>query len=156
MEQYADVTNGNDDCVTDHEEVVYDPIIPLFRQWTLLKDDVEEANRELASLRDQCIAAIEARGERDHRGSQWIKLPFPIGNKGFTSIKRERRISHQTDEEVAEAITRSKDCYEVCFPLRRILDQEELYVQYQKGVLSQEDMDMIFTQVESWSFRPTA
>ena len=155
MEQYDDLSTGNNECMAE-EEVIYDPIIPMFRQWALLKERVENDTRELNHLRDQCISAVEARGERDHRGSQWIRLPFPVGNKGFTAIKRERRVAVQTDEEAAEEITRSKGCYEVCFPLRRVLDAEELYVQYQKGSLTQEDMDRIFRQVESFSFKPTA
>lgn len=137
------------------DPVTYDPIIPYFRKWVILKEQVEEATRELNQLRDYCISSIEERGFRDHRGSQYIEMPFPIGSKEFTKIKRERRVTTKVDEEVAELITRAKGVYEKCFAMVPTLDAEELYVQYQLGVLTQEDMDMIFTQVESFSFRPT-
>jgi hypothetical protein len=149
-------TTGKDDYMPEESETVYDPIIPLFREWAMLKHRVEEDSHELAILRDECIAAVEARGERDHKGSQYISLPFAIGPQEFTRIKRERRVSEKTDEEVAELITRAKGVYEKCFPLIPTLDQDELYVQYQLGVLSEEDLSAIFVQVESFSFKPMA
>lgn len=131
-------------------------LIPYFQKWAMLKEDIEEAMRELNQLRDYCISAVEQHGERDHKGSQYLTLPFAIGNKGYTQIKREIRHSIQADPEVAELITRSKGVYEKCFPAVPTLDPEELYVQYQLGALSQEDMDAIFVDRVSFSFKPLA
>lgn len=131
-----------------------DPLVADFQLWAQMRDEADNITSQLNHIRDRCMTALEQRGYRDHKGSQFLKLPFGVGPKSYGSLKRERRVSTKVDEEVAELICRSKGVYEKCFPAIPTLDPEELYVQYQKGVLTQEDMDNIFTQVETYSFRP--
>jgi len=159
MEQFADLRPGDHKNMTgeDADEVNYDPaLIIQFRKWALLKQDIEESTREMNELRDYCIEQVARHGYRDHKGSQFIELPFAIGGQEYRRIKRERRVSPRVDPEVAELICRAKGIYETCFPSVPTLDPDELYVQYQKGVLTQEDMDNIFTMVESFSFKPSS
>jgi hypothetical protein len=131
-----------------------DPLVAKFQSWVLMRDEVDSLTANLNQIRDECLTAIEARGYRDHKGSQYLKLPGVIGQKGFASLKRERRATKHVDVEVAENITRSRGIYDACFPAVPTLDEEELYVQYQKGKLSAKDMDSIFTWAYSFSFRP--
>lgn len=137
-----------------HELDWDDPLVTKFQSWVLMRDEVESLTATLNKIRDECMAAIETRGIRDHKGSQYLNLPGAIGSKGFGNLKRERRVTNRVDPEAAERITRSAGVYDVCFPAVPTLDEDELYVQYQKGKLTEADMYEIFTKVESFSFRP--
>lgn len=132
-----------------------DPIVPRFREWAMLRAQVTELTTQMNRLRDDVSRAVESRGYRDHKGSQYIDLPFPIviGDTAYQRIKRERRVSVVADDETAERITRAKGCYDRAFPPVRSLDPDELYVLYQEDVLSQQDMDQIFTPRESFAFK---
>lgn len=132
-----------------------DPIVPTFRQWAIAKARVTELTTVMNKLRDQISSAVEDRGYRDHKGSQYIDLPFPlsIGDHEYRKIKRERRVSVVANDEVAERITRAKGLYDRAFPPVRTLDVDELYVMYQEGFLVQADLDSILETRESYAFR---
>lgn len=137
-----------------HELDWDDPLVMKFQSWVLMRDEVDSLNASLKKIREECMAAIETRGYRDHKGSQYLNLPGSIGAQGFGTIKRERRAVKNVDEEAAALITQARGVYDVCFPAKPQLDEEELYVQYQKGVLTAGDMDAIFTIGDTYSFRP--
>jgi hypothetical protein len=131
----------------------FDPILPTVRRWALLKREAEKIGAERDKLRDSITKAVMQRGYRDHKGSQYLDLPMEI--EGFNRIKRERRVSVIPDLSAAEEITRSKgeNVYQRAFPPVPTLDTEELYVLLQEGVLTESEMDAIFTQKESYAFR---
>ncbi|NIY68028.1 hypothetical protein SMALB_6106 [Streptomyces malaysiensis] len=108
-------------------------------------------------LRDRVAEAVQSRGYTDHKGSQYIDLPFPIpvSDHEYIRIKRERRVSIVADLEAAERITRARgyEIYRRAFPPVPTLDADELYVLLQEGELTEEDMDQIMVQKESFAFR---
>lgn len=146
--------NENDEDIEDTTLQWDDPIVKKFQHWAMMRDELESLTASLNKIRDDCMTALEERGARDHKGSQILRLPFAVGSKGFDRLKRERRVSNKIDEEVAEIICRSKGVYEKCFPARPTLDPDEIYVQYQLGVFTDEDMDNIFPKYVSYSFKP--
>lgn len=137
--------------------VPFDPVIPLFREWAVLKTQITTETTRLNKLRDKVAAAVEQRGYTDHKGSQFLDLPFPIpaGDNEYIRIKRERRVSISADEEAAEKILKAKDeaLYRRAFPLVPTLDPDELYVLLQEGHLTEEEMDRILVQRETYAFR---
>lgn len=139
------------------QRIPFDPIIPVFREWAVLKAEVTERTTRLNKLRDKVAAAVEQRGYTDHKGSQFLDLPFPIpaGETAYTRIKRERRVSIVSDLDAAERITRAKGeaVYRRAFPPIPTLDADELFVLHQEGVLTEEEMDEILTQKETFAFR---
>lgn len=144
----------------EEKPVPFDPIIPLFREWALLKPELDRLATRRNELRDKVARAVEERGYRDHKGSQYIDLPFPIdaGGVSYARIKRERRVAISPDIERAEEITRARGegIYARVFPLRPAFDQDELYVLLQEGLISEADMDAIFVQHESYAFKGLA
>lgn len=134
---------------------VFDPIIPVFRQWAMLKAQSDAMIREQNKLRDQVINAVEARGYRDHKGSQYIDLPFPlpVGELEYTRIKRECRTSISADPDIAAEVTRERGCYDRAFPPVPTLQPDELYVLLQEGVLTEDDLDRIFVKRVTFAFR---
>lgn len=146
-----------------HEEshpVPFDPIIPVFRQWAVLKGQIEASMRIRNKLRDRIITAVEERGYRDHKGSQYLDLPheLQIGDTSYQRIKRERRVSIIPDVGRAQEILAEKgeEFLARVFPLRPAFDPDELYVLLQEGVISESDMDDIFVKHESFAFKGLA
>ncbi|WP_274032499.1 hypothetical protein [Streptomyces sp. MMBL 11-1] len=142
------------------QRIPFDPIIPVFREWATLKAEVTERTTRLNKLRDRVAAAVEQRGYTDHKGSQYLDLPFPVpaGDTEYTRIKRERRVSITADPEAAERITRAKGdaIYRRAFPPVPSLDADELFVLLQEGVLTEAEMDEILVQRETFAFRGLA
>lgn len=136
-------------------EPVFDPIIPVFRRWAMLKQQSDSIVREQNKLRDQVVSAVEERGYRDHKGSQYIDLPFPlaVGDMEYVRIKREARTSITADPTIAETITRERGVFERAFTLVPTLQPDELYVLLQEGALTEPDMDAIFIKRTSFAFR---
>lgn len=133
----------------------FDPIIPVFREWAILKHRTDTMIREQNKLRDQVANAVEERGYADHKGSQYIDLPFPIpvGDIEYTRIKRECRTSITADHEIAERVTRERGVFERAFVLVPTLQPDELYVLLQEGALTEGDMDAIFVKRKTFAFR---
>lgn len=139
------------------QAIPFDPVIPVFREWAALKAQVTDETTRLNKLRDRIAAAVEQRGYTDHKGSQYLDLPFPIpaGDSEYVRIKRERRVSVVADNDAAERITKAKGdgIYRRAFPPVPTLDADELYVLLQEGHLTEAEMDEIFTQRETYAFR---
>ncbi|MEV5265213.1 hypothetical protein [Streptomyces werraensis] len=116
-----------------------------------------EQTSRLNKLRDKIASAVEQRGYVDHKGSQYLDLPFPVaaGENEYTRIKRERRVSIVADEEAATRILKAKSeaLYRRAFPPVPTLDADELYVLLQEGHLTESEMDEILTQRETFAFR---
>ncbi|MFV0135470.1 hypothetical protein ACLGIH_20000 [Streptomyces sp. HMX87] len=148
---------NNPTAAPETQRIPFDPVIPLFREWAVLKAQVTDQTSRLNKLRDKVAAAVEQRGYTDHKGSQYLDLPFPIpaGDNEYIRIKRERRVSISADEEVAERILKDKGeaLYRRAFPPVPTLDADELYVLLQEGHLTEEEMDRIFVQKETYAFR---
>lgn len=137
--------------------VDFDPIIPTFREWALLKSKSVSLTMQLNRLRDRISSAVEERGYKDQKGSQYIDLPFPILTEDgeYNRIKRERRVSIIADPDAAERITRAKgeEIWARAFPPVPTLDCDELYVLLQEGILDEKEMDEILLQKESFAFK---
>lgn len=135
----------------------FDPVIPTFREWAILKAQQTELTSRMNKLRDQVTLAVQQRGYADHKGSQYIDLPVPIpvGDSEYVRIKRERRVSIVADLDAAERITKAhgEQIYRRAFPPVPTLDADELYVLLQEGALTEEDMDQIMVQKETFAFR---
>ncbi|MFC9505380.1 hypothetical protein [Streptomyces sp. NPDC057002] len=147
----------NPTAAPESQRIPFDPVIPVFREWAVLKAQVTEETSRLNKLRDKIADAVEHRGYKDHKGSQYLDLPFPIpaGDNEYVRIKRERRVSVVADEQAAERITKAKGehIYRRAFPPVPMLDADELYVLLQEGHLTEAEMDEILVQKESFAFR---
>ncbi|MGW3153690.1 hypothetical protein [Streptomyces sp. NPDC001089] len=147
----------NPTAAPEQQRIPFDPVIPVFREWAVLKAQVTEQTSRLNRLRDKVATAVEQRGYTDHKGSMYLDLPFPIpaGDNEYIRIKRERRVSVTADEEAAERILKAKGpaLYRRAFPPVPTLDVDELYVLLQEGALTEEEMDSIFQQRETFAFR---
>jgi hypothetical protein len=71
-------------------------------------------------------------------------------------VKRERRVSVGLDEEATETLLHTKGLKDRVFKevTTTVLDQDELYVLQQEGLITEEELDALFTENVSFAFKP--
>lgn len=122
-----------------------------------------ESNAALARhdvLKGELMTYLSEHGEEDERGHREFRFtnPITIGGAAFVGIKRERRVSLGLDEDKASEILAEKgeDIVRRVFKevTTTVLDQDEIYVLHQEGVLSEADIDSMFVEKETFAFKP--
>lgn len=130
------------------------------RQFLALKFQETEITSRKNKLRDEVAAHVDAVGEPDEKGSLFWKLtpPIEINGQKFVEVKRERRVSTSLNEDATQELVASKGAEilaRVYKPVTEIrLDQDELYVLNQEGVLTDAELDGLFEENESFAFKP--
>jgi hypothetical protein len=128
------------------------------RQFLALKFQETQIVTRKNKLRDEISVYVDNVGEVDEKGSKFWTLPTPVEVNGqkFTEVKRERRVSVGLDEEAVEALVTSKGIRDRVFKqvTTEVLDQQELYVLNQEGLLSDDELDSLFTETVSFAFKP--
>jgi hypothetical protein len=128
------------------------------RQFLALKFQETEIVTRKNKLRDEVSVHVDANGDIDEKGSKFWKLdpPIEVNGQKFTEVKRERRVSVNLDEEAVETLVNAKGIRDRVFKqvTQEVLDQDELYVLNQEGVITDEELDGLFTETESFAFKP--
>jgi hypothetical protein len=136
------------------------------RQFLALKFQEGQITSRKNKLRDEISAFVDANGETDEKGSRFWDLPTPIEINGqkFVSVKRERRSSPSIDEDKIRELLLAKATVDaggvtlysrVFKPVTEIvLDQAELYVLNQEGLITDEELDSFFVETVSFAFKP--
>lgn len=132
-----------------NEEIFLDKTSSFLR----LKNTISDLTTEANALRDELAAIVDEIGEEDESGSRWVPLPEE-GIEGFSSLKRERRVSHSVNETVAEEILKANGLYERCFDTVRVLNQDAVMGCLIEGLLTEEDVAEMFPAKVSWAFVP--
>lgn len=128
------------------------------RQFLLLKFQEGQIVTRKNHLRDEISAYVDTNGQVDEKGSKFWDLPAPIEVNGqkFTSVKREKRTSIGLDADATEVLMTQKGLKDRVFKevTTTVLDQEELYVLNQEGLLTDEELDALFTETTTYAFKP--
>ncbi|MFF1701307.1 hypothetical protein [Streptomyces sp. NPDC058252] len=140
--------------------IALDPDNPVekVRQFLALKFQEAQIVTRKNKLRDEVSAFVDANGETDEKGSKFWKLPAAIEVNGqkFIEVKRERRTSISLDEEAVEELVNRKGIRDRVFKeiTTTVLDQDELYVLNQEGLIDDAELDALFVEKESFAFKP--
>jgi hypothetical protein len=128
------------------------------RQFLTLRFQGDQITTRRNLLRDKISAHVDQVGETDEKGSKFWKLPAPIEVNGqkFTEVKRERRVSTRLDVEAVETLVAEKGIRDQVFKpvTTEVLDQDELYVLNQKGVITDAELDALWVETETFAFKP--
>jgi hypothetical protein len=128
------------------------------RQFLALKFQEADIVTRKNKLRDEVSAHVDSTGEVDEKGSKFWKLdpPIEVNGQTFTEVKRERRVSQSLDEEKAETLATAKGVRDRLFRVveMEVLDQDELYVLNQEGVISDDELDSLWVENVSFAFKP--
>ncbi len=123
-------------------------------QWALIKGRVETQKTLLDSLKDDMVEDLKEFGVRDDKGSFVIDLgrSYEVAGKKFTGLKYQKGTTRIADEDTAERLAKDKGLYDRLFPAQPAFDAQEVYVLFQEGLLTEEEVDEIFPEKVTWSF----
>lgn len=99
-------------------------------------------------------------GRADENGHRYrdFDMPVTIGDATYTGIRATRKLSSYVDEERAEELLRSKgeENFEYVFPVveERRFDEDRLFALNQRGLISDEELDSLVVEDESFSIVP--
>jgi hypothetical protein len=129
-------------------------------EFLAIKFEVTSLTDRQNVLKKELLAEVERHGEVDEKGSQFLELDEPVVIHGqtFRSLKRERRATPVFLQEDAEALLEKKGLLDRVMKevTTVVFDQDELYLLHQEGLISEEEIDSLFTENESWAFKPLA
>jgi hypothetical protein len=131
-----------------------------------LKAQLELSETHLNALKTDLSGEVETAGYKDDKGHYWFDLDEPVEanvyddktdevkTATFTKVKRQRTVSAPLNEQAAHAILSKKGVLEECQTTIVVLDEEKINRVYFEGKLTKGDIEKIFPQKITWSFRP--
>lgn len=133
-----------------------DTLTRTFVQWQTLTDEKKQLEPRVAKLRKQLMEHNTAHGEPDDKGHIWLHFdpPISVGGRTYRGIKNEMRQSTVLDEDKAEEVLSAKGLLDRAVKTIKVLDQDEIYLLFQEGELSEEEIDNMFTTTTSYAFKP--
>lgn len=129
-----------------------------FRRWAFLKENVvEPAQREMNKLRDPLMSHVSIHGDADEKGSQFWSFPQPVcvGDREYKGIKREARVSTTLNEDAAIQLAEDKKLPGVVILVPQV-DQDALYAAYQRGQITEAELDGLFEIKTTYAFKPAS
>lgn len=131
-------------------------IVAKLLQFLVLKDEEKTTKTRLDGLKKDLTQYVTEHGEVDDKGHRNYVLPEPLayGGKEYTGFQQQRRVSQSFDTEVAEKVLKDKDLWERATIVIREIDQNEVYVLNQEGLLTDAELDSMFAERETFAFRP--
>lgn len=142
-------------------EPLDDPVPTWSRQaleWLYVKSQADALVARANQLRERVTATVRDRGYEDDKGNVFLELdqPLNVGGKTFTSVKREMRVKRTPNDDRIMELAQRVGAVDRLFPLKPVVDVEELYVLYQEGLVSESDIDGVFDSETSWALKAVA
>lgn len=133
-------------------------IVSKLLQFLVLKDEEKTTKTRLDSLKKDLTQQVVEHGETDEKGHRNYTLPEPLeyAGKSWVGFQQQRRVSQSFDTEVAEKLLKDKDLWERATVVIREIDQNEVYVLNQEGLLTDDELDSMFAEHETFAFRPVS
>lgn len=131
-------------------------IVGKLMQFLALKDEVKTSTERLDALKKDLTQHVAEHGEVDDKGHKNFVLPAPIeyGDKTYVGFQQQRRVSQSFDTTVAEGILKDRNLWERATVVVREIDQNEVFVLNQEGLLTDDELDSMFAERETFAFRP--
>lgn len=131
-------------------------VVGKLLQFLVLKDEVKTTTERLDSLKKELTKHVVEHGEVDDKGHRNFVLPAPLeyGDKSYTGFQQQRRVSQSFDTDVAEKLLKDKGLWDRAVVMVPEIDQNEVYVLNQEGLLSDDELDSMFAERETFAFRP--
>lgn len=107
----------------------------------------------LTELKELLKPWILENGELDEDGNYVWEFPAPInlGDKSYTGLMAQRRVSEFINEEKADALVTKYGLEDRCLTLVTEIDFDALYAANQEGIISDEEIDDIIELNETYA-----
>ena len=131
-------------------------IVGKLLQFLALKDEMKTSTERLDTLKKDLTQHVTEHGEVDEKGHRNFLLPAPVnhGDKTYTGFQQQRRVSQSFDTTVAEKVLKDKGLWERAVVMVPEIDQNEIYVLNQEGLVTDDELDSMFAERETFAFRP--
>jgi hypothetical protein len=133
-------------------------VVAKFLQYLVLKDEEKTTTGRISSLKKELTMYVVEHGEKDEKGHRNLILPTPVeyGGKVYEGFQQQRRVSQSFDDDTAEKVLKAKGLYDKAVVMIPQIDQNAVYVLNQEGLLTDAELDSMFSESETFAFRPLA
>ena len=129
-------------------------------EWLYVKNQADQLVARANQLREEVTKTVRdsADAYADDRGNVFLNLPerLTVGDKTYEAVKRERRILRIANEDRIRILADRTGTTDRLFPPQPVLDEQELYVLYQEGLITEADIDGSYDIKESWALKAVA
>lgn len=131
---------------------IEDPFLAKVREFLGLRSRVEDLTAQRDALKSELSDIVDTDGEPDEKGSLYIQLPEEVD--GYTALKRQRKVSQSLDADVAATLLKEKGLFDRCYVMEPVLKEDEVMACLYDGLLSEEEIDIMFPKRVSYAFVP--
>jgi hypothetical protein len=131
---------------------IEDPFLSKVREFLGLRSRVADLTARQDELKKELSDVVDTDGEPDEKGSLYIQLPEEID--GYTALKRQRKVSQSLDADTAEKLLKEKGLFDRCYIMEPVLKEDEVMACLYDGLLSEEEIDIMFPKRVSYAFVP--
>jgi hypothetical protein len=125
----------------------------LVKEYVHLRAEEADISKRKRELRDEIITMVEAEGEFNAQGSQYLYVDH---STGASMVERQRRVSRGTPNmEAAKEILAEKGLEDEAFILVPMLDEEVVMRKVFEGVISDDELDRIYPIKETFALAVT-
>lgn len=116
-----------------------------------LKREIDRLKSRQDAIKPTMMAALE-QVVPDEDGHCFIELREEV--VGYRGFQRQRRVSIGVDEDSATEILTERGLLERCMPPKPSLDEDEVMAAVFEGLLSEDDLDVIFPKKVTYALVP--
>lgn len=125
--------------------------------WLYLKSQADELVARTNQARDRVTAAVRDSGDAyiDDRGHVYVDLDedLTVGETTYGAVKREKRVTRIANADRAYELAVELKLEARLFPPVPTFDEQELFVAYQEGLISEEEIDALYDVKETWALK---
>lgn len=124
----------------------------------VLERQIKALGTRQKEVKDLLRALVEIEGESDEKGHQVFDLGEQV--EGIGALIRQRRVSRSLDGDAARQILESivtdedfgRTLWNDCVEMVPVLDEDKVMAAFYDGVLTEEQIDEMYTINETWAF----
>lgn len=121
----------------------------LVRTHEAIRINMSVLTEKKDTLRKEIDALVDKYGEESSNGSRVIDLDD--SETGVSKVTRQRRVSQSFSNSIASEVLERKGLLERCSKPVFVLDEQEVMVAYNEGLLTDEDLAEMFPSKVTWA-----
>lgn len=136
-------------AIDQNDDLDPETLAKTTRYAALLKQ-IKTLTEERDTLKRDLSQTVSTVGEPDEDGHRYLDFGRPIGD--YTGFQWQRRVSRTLDEDAALSLLIHRGLEDRCIEHRPEVIQDEVMACVAEGLLSEEDLDVMFPPKVSFAF----